>query len=122
MIVAVTSRHDAVKMASVNYSELRIAAKAFKECDPAYRPQYSGYCHASRSLEMDTKKEEQGEGPVMMLKHYIKPATKRRLEDKQCIRFHRKQFHVIIKKLKFVPMTGNRQPLTVLHHLKIWPG
>ena len=43
-----SNNNDDVKLASVQYSKLSHFAKAYNECDIAYKPMYSGYYSTMR--------------------------------------------------------------------------
>ena len=111
-----------VKLAYIKYSELSHATRAFEEWGPTYRPKYSGYYHSSHRTEEDETKKEQEGAAIMLLTNFIMPADKKKPGDNNCIRFHSKQFHGIMKKLQFVLMSKYGQPPTALQYLKIWPN
>ena len=115
-----STNNDIFKLASVQYLELSHTAKAFEECDPTYRPKYSGYYRSSSSLAEEATQKEQEESLVTLLTNYIKPAYKKQEGDKECTRFPRKQYHKIMKILHFIPMTGHRKPVKALHHPQLY--
>ena len=56
---ATSTNNNVFKLASVKYSEFPHASKSFEECDPAYRPKYSGYYSGSSSSTNEAKRKEQ---------------------------------------------------------------
>ena len=88
---------------------------------PTTAPALRLYLTLPKTMTETTLQEQEG-APILLFTNYIKPANKRKPGYKILIRFQSKHFHGIMEKLQFVPMIGNNQPPTALHHLENWPG
>ena len=105
---AVTStNNNVVRLTFVQYSELSHAAKAFEECNPAYRPKKERLLPRLQQPGREGKPERESGGP-RQITHKIHKAR---------IRLIRNAPDFTANRIQFIPITGHRKTVTALHHL-----